>query len=56
MEPEIRFVNLPDKTRIMAALAECYRISLEKRTGKKYIVQVIQDEKGDEAVRDVRAS
>lgn len=53
------FVNMPDKNRIMAALAECYRITLEKRTGKKYIVQVMTNEdegKCNEALRGLRAS
>ena len=57
MKSRITLDNAPDPGRIMAALAECWRITMEKRTGKRYIVTVVENEPEDrQAVPGVRAS
>ena len=57
-EMKVKFVNQPDPERIKKALAECRRITLERRNpGKRYFVTVeIQDDGGDETMQGVRAS
>lgn len=57
MKSRITLDNAPDPGRIMAALAECWRITMEKRTGKRYIVTVVENEPEErKAVPGVRAS